>query len=1341
MRSSRSQRSFGASTNGSSTQNPPADNPYAAPSQYGTGSRAGGRSHGTYSRDGTPNSRESPREADDDHRARTSYGRAGSGPNPYGSTSGPSSYGSSGPSPYGSSSGPTPYGSSSGPTPYGSSSGPTPYGSSSGPTPYGSGYPARDSGATHRSRISNRSHESYSSLSRPGSRGVSASNPYGSPVLGRNSPNLRGRGSDNGRFESYRAERDGSRHASDAYEPDPYDLNEPEPDAYGSRHASRDASRLDSRVSSSATTNYTPRGRATSRYTGQGEPMDDLKEIFNNLKYDWPSMLDDSANPIEMAVALLDDTSVGLAHKYPEFEEIKKTTSQALRRVVNAEYETFNGAIRSYHAMLPMLDKVEGDADGIRTMLATAQREMHTSADALTDLSASHARVVETLDIVDAIGSVMRVPERVDELVAERAIHKVYDVVAEGYQLAEKHRLWSLPALSGLHAQLEAISGGMVDMIIDELHQEIYLKLGSGVANSGLLGPGQGSDSGSSNPQLVQLRHLRESASLEQFVYNAANVDAAEVADTVVAPYRQFASSQLPRLHAYYSAQAANQDFSAVLDAQSSAASQRFVYIYQLLATASKLGRLSQVCSVLVERAQSEFHQAVGRCSELVKSRHAAAIAKLAKLSAFDHSHTAVVIGDPNYPDTVVPVLVDLFAGVFFEALAVIQHHAAVAAIAPMLEASAEFDLEAVWQVVRSELAQVLDTYIYNPSRQTEVVHAATSAVAEVGLMHELFKLDEAEIPALQASELEEMMHDMFPSFRGATTNKTEALSSPYIETEQFNASVEVVAPKDLFNMRIALEFFLVFVAGAEKVAKVATGGGVGSGVRARAVSNTAYPPGKGPEDKPAGQALTVPGQTQSSKPVLSPAPSQVFSTFMEHRFLARVRDNLDFVFVDLMGRDGHFKTDTVAVTSTSAPTNQVSSLPAAAAAAEALPTTPMVYQNAVDFRRMWLTVCSVLNTSIHFRHHYSGEALALVARFGDRYNLYYDELITSDAGDKPVSQIAKWLRVPSLVDISSMLLHADAEATADRRQLMDKEVAIMFAADRELLGVTPDDFLDDEACDHVTHLLLTASWVCSWLPQFKAAAVSDPVGPDAPVVSPTDQLKQQWQFLEQGKLASPSAADTVQLALDPDNQVRFDGVGRQFASVADKAALALRYHVRGLSLYHCGQSFASGDWCPVSEPADADRFVSVLNKDIYTLNNKLAVRLSDRHRLNVYGGLDTFLNRVLIQGSFVVSKISAFGVKRVMLNIYILQQMLRNLAGGDGADFTLSVAYYDLFSLNEHSFIQEVRENPHKFSKPEFMNMARLVYSEKLADGGGSSFAKSKYADLRKKIENEYQE
>lgn len=214
------------------------------------------------------------------------------------------------------------------------------------------------------------------------------------------------------------------------------------------------------------------------------ESIFELKEVHNTIKYDWPQFLVEDANPIEVAVALLDDTSVGLAHRFPEFQHIMKGTETALRHVVNEHHELFNNSIGSYHLLLSTLQDSHSDAGQIKQMLELTAKDVQDRSESLTDLSVASARYSEMIEILDAISEVTAIPNKIDQLVEEKKIHEVYDVISNGYKIAEKYNLWSLLAMGAMQSYLEIQSNNLFDMIVDELQNEIYQKGGSAAASS-----------------------------------------------------------------------------------------------------------------------------------------------------------------------------------------------------------------------------------------------------------------------------------------------------------------------------------------------------------------------------------------------------------------------------------------------------------------------------------------------------------------------------------------------------------------------------------------------------------------------------------------------------------------------------------------------------------------------------------------------------------------------------------------------------------------------------------------------------------------------------------------
>lgn len=80
---------------------------------------------------------------------------------------------------------------------------------------------------------------------------------------------------------------------------------------------------------------------------------------------------------------------------------------------------------------------------------------------------------------------------------------------------------------------------------------------------------------------------------------------------------------------------------------------------------------------------------------------------------------------------------------------------------------------------------------------------------------------------------------------------------------------------------------------------------------------------------------------------------------------------------------------------------------------------------------------------------------------------------------------------------------------------------------------------------------------------------------------------------------------------------------------------------------------------------------------------------------------------------------------------------MLRNLSSNpETIDFTKASEYFEMFTMNEFNLLKFIKSKRDNYTKDAYHTLARLIYSEKLADGNGSLFNKGKYNDLIKKID-----
>lgn len=1079
------------------------------------------------------------------------------------------------------------------------------------------------------------------------------------------------------------------------------------------------------------------------------ESIYSLKEIYNTIKYDWPQMLRDDANPIEVAVALLDDTSVGMAHRLNDFKRLKNETESALKYVVSEKHELFHSTITSYNTLLTTMKGSQKDSAEIKEFLESSNKEIHDRSKLLGELSQASGKYAEMIEVLDAMAEMDSIPGKIEQLIVDKKIHEVYDVISEGYKTAEKYNLWLLPAMNGIQSYLEDQSNKLFDMIIDELQNEIYLKYNrtqheGSISWKNIIG--------STNPQLASFVALLDLKNLDQFIFNSANLDTSEVVDYVSNPVENFLVNLLPDLHEHNKKNQGAIDYKILLDSTLNPSTESFYYIYMLLLTASKLNRLKQAIEVLLDTNQLELHGLINRTTEEVRLTNTHALSKLSKMQHLDQGTLFEVISRGTFNDSAVVILQDLFGSIFIKCLATFQRFKVVISIMELLDDGGVEPLIAestpvlggaspmlgkmmkpssrnilsIWNSIKKELKALMLSYIYDDrslrsSGITEVRTVDQNKISKALSKKNLFEFEDVEYNSSNktSKEILSILSDVLPGYAESGDEKFgEVLESttPYVKNESFNATVEVLVPKNLFNMRIILEFFLIFIDGSQRMF---------SEFKQEAVP------------------------THQLK-----ASYQFFEEFMKKSFLAYLRNSIEITFGEEVGGAYAMKIEqampfTSGLKMDLVSLNQNSKVKVMGTSVSSIDSKLIIYENAYNFKKLFLELCLILNTSLSYREEFSGAVLLTLENFAKEYNKLYQELLATGEGvvaSRPQLQISKWMKIPVLNEISGKILFECSQGVNDLVELVLSESKVLL---HDTTYTHQEDLLDHESYSQIVYMLLTTTWILSWLPLVKKEtnySVFDEENTNNKEIRVTavDKMKYNWSFLENGRPSinfSPDGSDILQyniyLALNSEKIINFNRVVNTFESIRDKTLLALRYELRCKAIHFVTMSFSHVNWSPITEPGDADHYIANLNQEIFTVDNKLSKTVSDVERHSIFVGFSQFLNDLMINKCKILVKINGNGIKRILLNISTLQQMLRNLSSNpESIDFTRSSLYFEMFTLNEFTLLNNLKTNSQGYTKQECLTLARLIYSEKLAGGKGSQFNKGKYSELTKKID-----
>lgn len=1062
------------------------------------------------------------------------------------------------------------------------------------------------------------------------------------------------------------------------------------------------------------------------------QSLADLKSVHKDIRYDWPQLVQGEVTPIELAIAFLDDTSVGLAHRKSEFDELCEATGESLKSAVVENHETFNNSIGLYHQLISIAKDSQQDSKVIKDLIESSTRDMADRSTFLKDLDQSSTKYSEMIEILDAMEYLRDIPSQIDQLIAEKKIHEVYDVIADGYKTASLYNLWSLLSMNATQNYLEVQSNNLYDMIVDELQNEIYLK--STLSTKG----SWGSMIHSNSPQITSFMTLINNlTTLELYIYNSANLDINEISASLTENTQKFLDSQLPLLHQHYSkSNRPKTNYSLLLESNLNPSTASYFYIYMLLSTASKLNKLQAVTEILLNSLQLELQSMINQITEECKLLNIHKLARLEKARALEHNNSQDTISGHSLYDSSVHILQEYFGSFFLRCLIVLLKHKITCEIVKQIRSTDEissftkrglvvdvplllYDFNTVWKIMSKEINSLIVNYIQEDKKESVTMRSeiVPSQIHQVLTKKQLFKLEDATGSNSNGSseELKAVLDEMFPGFL-VSSQKTRVNqrvnNSPYITTERFSTMIDVLVPKNVFNMRIILEFLLIFISGANNLFS----------------------------------------HFEKNLNMSNP-PFQFFHDVMQKSFLVRIKEQLNQAFDGCMTSDVgvelrkskskrtvYFNQNTIVLSE--------QDLAFQSAQISKTAKTPPVYLNAVEFERILYNACFTLNTSFNYRKDISDLILGMLKDFASFYKDYYEELLAT-GGSHDITEINlglheeraqralklnKWMSAIVLTNLSEELMHVQ-DIPEEASSLMLKERDLMFYetdVGPRALEISKDDLMDDESFHHVCILLKTASWVLTWLPSMRKVSNFNSNGGETDL----NKLRQDYSILENGRAPTSKSekAHHVYLTLDLTAILAFDDVIKTFESIRNNALLALRYDLRLKAMHHINQSFGD-NFVLITEPADSDPFISLLNREVYFIGTKVAEILNAQERNFIFMGLPAHISQAFVRGSEIVPIINRNGIKRIILNIFTTQQMLRSVMNKeDKVDLSESSRYYEMFTLSEHNLLQKISQENLPYDKLEILNLLRLMYSEKLKSANATSFNKSRYTELVKK-------
>jgi exocyst complex component 4 len=205
-------------------------------------------------------------------------------------------------------------------------------------------------------------------------------------------------------------------------------------------------------------------------------PVKTMEEVLQHIKNDWKVMGGDECVPVQMALKLMDQSSLGLADRETEFQETHVDLQRSLKSIVNEHHQDFNSSIGTYHKIQSSIHASQSRVRYLKGSLANAKGGLLTTKPELKGLATSSQELDDTLQLLGQIENVQQVPERLEARISEKRFLTAVDVLQGALRLVRKSELDDITGVADLRTYFTTQEQSMTDILIEELHDHLYLK-------------------------------------------------------------------------------------------------------------------------------------------------------------------------------------------------------------------------------------------------------------------------------------------------------------------------------------------------------------------------------------------------------------------------------------------------------------------------------------------------------------------------------------------------------------------------------------------------------------------------------------------------------------------------------------------------------------------------------------------------------------------------------------------------------------------------------------------------------------------------------------------------
>ncbi|KAH9857960.1 Sec8 exocyst complex component-specific domain-containing protein [Lenzites betulinus] len=1061
------------------------------------------------------------------------------------------------------------------------------------------------------------------------------------------------------------------------------------------------------------------------RATGKAK-TGDIDAVLDEIKDEWAVVTNPDFNPVDLALQLLDDSSLG--KDMESFRRTKDMLSRAMKGSVDKHYQAFNAALPHHSALMNHLDATQTQIKDARNALQEAKETLGSKRGDLVQLWSRNQTVEEMMRILDQIEHLKSVPDALESLILEKRLLQAAALLVRSLKLINKSDMLEIGAVSDLRSYLIGQETTLRDILVDELHSHLYLKSfwcesrwtvyspkQQGFLAQDLQEDAENSEGGTrplsiSSPISPTAPRTSRVAKFLDDLALRPNDPPFNVNDS---SYRHSLSG--PGLTA--SATGFGLSFSSSSNMLSAFASSggpprnpeadSFAYIEMLLESLAALGKIGTGLDIVTQKLPGEIFSLIEVTIEEVSER--AEYGRRGSMIGMMDAGTSGRLNDLSMLTS--PAITSNALGIAGVAVAAALQGSSLNTRRTILDAT-NLRLTALESSTKLTDQEVLKDFFWTLYSKLIAVSEGLRVVYEIanriGSRRDykdpsgtkpgaLFPLEEVWAP-IQA-EVRTLLSDYItdeeqgaisgrnpisainevlregrfnrdkgkPIFRFADTDVKSSAKALRQHEEELTRILKDTVPGLVQGSENSLQATLAAVGTDDRL--------MGTGQHHRLLVHpnafhvsVLFQPTLAFLDR---ISEVLPAGLEAAR-----ASSAVLDEFVLKVYLPQLEDKVSALFHQTVTSPDAFESDPASL---------------------ALSPRPLV-KASVQLMALINSLCAMLRTTPFHRENYSRLILTVIGKFYQRCSDRFYDLVAvkgdkSPEDDSSIALAAQWAQKPELGPCLSELLKSLSgdTAAATKQQVCRQETHL----ENSLLGegaVSKHDLVASiRNVSALANLYHSVTWFAAQLEGLRGA--DDTGSLTSPLrLEPSSALSPTSPYLP---IVAPLHPDEpLRLPLSSAMALRFQALHMTYVQLAELVLYTVRIDVRCRVIHHLDLALRHGIYRIEREAAEPDPHIIDLNTEIGSCDASLTSTLPEVQRRFVFEGMGHLMQHLLISNARFIPSANALGIKKMMRNMLALQQNIKTITDdSNSTDFERAKRYYSLFMLSPPDMLDTVRQ------------------------------------------------